>query len=198
MHIGWLDSLPPEVTEKTTPEMAKMERSILIVAKKILELFPEVKEKKTPEMAKEEKPILIAAKKILERFPDVIGKKTPEMAKNETPILIAAKNGVTEMVEKILELFPRAIRDTNAEKKNVVMLAVENRQVHVYQLLLIMKKNIPMEDNVFKKVDNQGNSVLHLAARLEAPYKPWLILGPALQMQWEIKWYQVRTKEFQP
>ncbi|ONH93513.1 hypothetical protein PRUPE_8G235300 [Prunus persica] len=114
-------------------------------------------------------------------------KKTVKLlAKKETPILIAAKSGVTEMVEKILELFPVAIHDTNTEKKNVVLLAVENRQPHVYQLLL--KRNV-LKDSVFGKVDDQGNSALHLAAKLEE-HKPWLIPGAALQMQWEIKWYE--------
>lgn len=115
-------------------------------------------------------------------------KKTDKLlAKKETPILIAAKSGVTEMVEKILELFPVAIHDTNTEKKNVVLLAVENRQPHVYQLLLM--RNV-LKDSVFGKVDDQGNSALHLAAKLE-DHKPWLIPGAALQMQWEIKWYEV-------
>ncbi|XP_021821891.1 uncharacterized protein LOC110763414 isoform X1 [Prunus avium] len=113
-------------------------------------------------------------------------KKTELLAKKETPILIAAKSGVTEMVQKILELFPVAIHDTNTEKKNVVLLAVENRQPHVYQLLL--KRNV-LKDSVFGKVDDQGNSALHLAAKLEE-HKPWLIPGAALQMQWEIKWYE--------
>ena len=117
-------------------------------------------------------------------------KKTLALAKRETPFLIAAKHGVTEMVEKILELFPVAIRDINAERKNVVMVAVENRQLHVYRLLL--SKNIPNKDHMFSKVDNKGNSVLHLAARL-GDHQPWLIHGPAFQMQWEIKWYRVRT-----
>ncbi|XP_062019922.1 uncharacterized protein LOC133736451 [Rosa rugosa] len=118
--------------------------------------------------------------------PEVKKNKNPEMEKKETPILIAAKNGVTEMVEKILELFPVAIHDLNAQKKNIVLLAVENRQPHVYQLLL--KRRI-MKESVFCQVDEDGNSALHLAAKL-GEYKPWLIPGAALQMQWEIKWYE--------
>ncbi|BFG43102.1 hypothetical protein CerSpe_293760 [Prunus speciosa] len=118
---------------------------------------------------------------------EAIKMKTPSAMKiKETPILIAAKNGVTEMVEKILELFPVAIHDMNAEKKNMVLLAVENRQPHVYNLLL--KRGI-LRDSLLCKVDDKGNSALHLAAKL-GEHKPWLIPGAALQMQWEIKWYE--------
>ncbi|KAK4849125.1 hypothetical protein QYF36_021136 [Acer negundo] len=109
-----------------------------------------------------------------------------EIDKKESPILIAAKNGITEIVEKILEKFPVALHDMNYEKKNVVLLAVENRQPHVYELLL---KKTNKKESVFRKVDHEGNSALHLAARL-GEHKPWLIPGAALQMQWEIKWYE--------
>ncbi|XP_018506115.2 uncharacterized protein LOC103960143 isoform X1 [Pyrus x bretschneideri] len=111
--------------------------------------------------------------------------KTPS-ARGESPILIAAKNGVTEMVEEILELFPVAIHDMNLEKKNIVLLAVEHRQPHVYRLLL--KRKI-LKESVFSMVDHDGNSALHLAAKL-GEHKPWLIPGAALQMQWEIRWYE--------
>ncbi|TQD78506.1 hypothetical protein C1H46_035935 [Malus baccata] len=114
--------------------------------------------------------------------------KTLELGKLETPFLIAAKNGVTEMVEKILKTLPMAIRDTNTEGKNAVLLAAENRQLLVLQLLL--KRNILTRD-VFSQVDNAGNNAFHLAATamLEAK-NPCHDLGPALQMQWEIKWFE--------
>ncbi|CAL0334697.1 unnamed protein product [Lupinus luteus] len=114
-----------------------------------------------------------------------------EEDKVETPILIAAKNGITEMVEKILELFHVAVHDIDVNKKNIVLLAVENRQSHLYEFLL-KRKNLHM----FYKVDNEGNSALHLAAKL-GDYKPWLIPGAALQMHWEIKWY-LFVKESMP
>lgn len=114
------------------------------------------------------------------------------MAQRETAILIAAKNGITEVVEKILDLFPVAIHDMNSEKKNIVLLAVENRQPHVYQLLL---NRTMMKDSVFRKVDSHGNSALHLAATI-GEHKPWLIPGAALQMQWEIKWFKVRIYKY--
>ncbi|KAF8394368.1 hypothetical protein HHK36_020576 [Tetracentron sinense] len=111
----------------------------------------------------------------------------------DTPILIAAMMGVTEIVEKILEKIPVAIQDENSNGKNIVLLAVENRQPHIYELLvgkMILKKEI------FYKVDSEGNSALHLAATLGAR-RPWHIPGAALQMQWEIKWYKF-VKESMP
>jgi len=86
-----------------------------------------------------------------------------------------------------MDSFPVAVHDMDASKKNIVLLAVENRQTYLYDLLL-KKKNL--KESIFDKVDNEGNSALHLAAKL-GEYKPWLIPGEALQMHWEIKWYLV-------
>ncbi|KAK4281203.1 hypothetical protein QN277_012725 [Acacia crassicarpa] len=106
--------------------------------------------------------------------------------KKETPILIAAKNGVTEIIKEIIRLFPVAIYDENEEKKNIVLLAVEKRQPHVYKLFL---ENNFFKESLFRQVDNEGNSALHLAAK-RGHHAPWRVSGAALQMQWEIKWYE--------
>lgn len=117
-------------------------------------------------------------------------KNDQQSSRTETPLLIATKMGVTEIVEKILDAFPVAIQDEDFNGKNVVLLAVEHRQTHIYELLL--KKKMIME-NAFRKLDNQGNSALHYAAMFENHRPSSLIPGAALQMQWEIKWYKVRS-----
>uniref|UniRef100_A0A6N2KM54 PGG domain-containing protein n=1 Tax=Salix viminalis TaxID=40686 RepID=A0A6N2KM54_SALVM len=122
--------------------------------------------------------------------------KAPLMEMRETPIIIAAKNGIVEMMGEILEKFPEAINDVNAEKKNIVLLSVENRQPHVYQFLLLLKKNI-VKESIFRQVDSKGNSALHLAATL-GDFKPWRIPGAALQMQWEIKWFEFVKNSMPP
>ncbi|KAJ3705613.1 hypothetical protein LUZ61_009318 [Rhynchospora tenuis] len=104
----------------------------------------------------------------------------------QSPVLIAAKMGVTEMVKRILEKFPVALLDQDKDEKNIVLLAVECRQVHVYNYLLELQT---LKDHVFAKVDKDGNSALHLAAKLSHS-RPWSIAGAALQMQWESKWYK--------
>ncbi|MED6155104.1 hypothetical protein PIB30_002314 [Stylosanthes scabra] len=118
-------------------------------------------------------------------------KKVNEM---EAPILIAARNGIIEMVEKILDMFPVAVHDMDCNKKNIVLLAVENRQPHLYEFLL---KKETIKESLFRKVDNEGNSALHLAAKL-GDYKPWIIPGAALQMYWELKWYRFVKESMKP
>ncbi|GAY61657.1 hypothetical protein CUMW_211740 [Citrus unshiu] len=123
-------------------------------------------------------------------------KKYQQSGRKATPILIAAKMGVTEMVEKILDTIPVAIHDLDSEKKNLVLLAVENRQTGIYKLLLDRKMLGESDLNIFEHVDIKGNSALHLAAKF-GEYGPWRIPGAALQMQWEIKWYKF-VKESMP
>lgn len=118
---------------------------------------------------------------------DLKFKDTQRCLKKETPLLVAAKMGVTEIVDKILDTFPIAIQDMDSENKNAVLMAVENRQTDVYNLLL---KRPMLKESVFQQLDNGGNSALHLAAKY-GDNRPWLIPGDALQMQWEIKWYKV-------
>ncbi|XXG52130.1 hypothetical protein AAC387_Pa03g0525 [Persea americana] len=90
------------------------------------------------------------------------------------------------MVEEILNKFPVAIRDEDADKKNVVLLAVENRHPKIYKLLL--SKYYKSHEGVFQKVDKAGNTAIHLAATF-GKNRPWRISGAAIQMQWDLKWY---------
>ncbi|KAK7348191.1 hypothetical protein VNO80_22741 [Phaseolus coccineus] len=114
-------------------------------------------------------------------------KGSVEKRKRVSPILIAAKMGVNEMVEKILDTFPVAIQDVDSDNKNVVLLAIENRQPRVYKMLT--KRNL-VKESAFRHIDNQGNSALHLAARYKE-HRPWRVPGAAMQMQWEYKWYKL-------
>ncbi|KAK2996571.1 LOW QUALITY PROTEIN: hypothetical protein RJ639_025506, partial [Escallonia herrerae] len=178
--------LPPNIiSEDEDEDNGEKERTTEVKrTESILELEPSTTEKNGDREIVD---------KILELFHKLATDKKgrPGMEQHETPILIAAKNGITEIVQKILEDFPVAIHDMNLDKKNMVLLAVEHRQPHVYQLLLnrtAMKDSLP--------VDKDGNSALHLAAML-GEYRPWRIPGAALQMQWELKWYEF-VKESMP
>ncbi|KAL5097226.1 hypothetical protein RYX36_001553 [Vicia faba] len=105
-----------------------------------------------------------------------------------------AKMGVTEMIEKILDMYPVAIHDVDYQNKNVVLLAIENRQPHVYSLL---NKRSVIKETAFRQVDSNGNSALHLAATYRR-FRPWRVPGSAMQMQWEYKWYKLVKDSMPP
>ncbi|XP_030957565.1 uncharacterized protein LOC115979649 isoform X2 [Quercus lobata] len=117
-------------------------------------------------------------------------------AKSATPILMAAKNGITEMVEKILERYLVAMYDVDEKKKNIVLLAVEHKQPRVFELLLSLKKKGTIKNSLFCEVDNDGNSASHLAATKTDFI--WPVPGAASQMQWDIKWYEYIKKSIEP
>lgn len=117
---------------------------------------------------------------------DIGNNELTKYNKKETFILTAARNGITEVVEEILNKSPMAINRETDDGKNIALLALENRQPQIYQLLL--KRGLVTE-TMLQKSDKDGNNALHLAAKL-GKKKPWLIPGAALQMQWEIKWYE--------
>ncbi|XP_031403635.1 uncharacterized protein LOC116212989 isoform X2 [Punica granatum] len=110
----------------------------------------------------------------------------PCIQAGETPLLTAAKLGIHEIVDAILDKFPKAIEEEDCQKKNVVLLAAENRQSRVYRLL---ESKRMVHESVFRQVDADGNSALHLAS-LYNQNRPWFIPGPALQMKWEITWHE--------
>ncbi|KAL4604566.1 hypothetical protein ACB092_10G201900 [Castanea dentata] len=118
-------------------------------------------------------------------------KNEKEEALSDLPaeaILIAAKNGITEMVEKIIKIYPVAMYDVDKEQKNIVLLTVEYKQPSVYELLLTLREKNVIKESVFTEVDHEGNSALHLAAT-KAEFN-WPVPGAASQMQWEIRWYE--------
>ncbi|MED6183874.1 hypothetical protein PIB30_041880 [Stylosanthes scabra] len=107
----------------------------------------------------------------------------------ETPFLQAARNGIVEMVVKIRSAIPSVIHNSNSRKENVVLVAVKHRQPHVVEAL---KRELKDEvwNNLIQAVDDDDNTVLHLAAQTLVGNKPWHVAGTALQMMWDIKWYQ--------
>ena len=109
-----------------------------------------------------------------------------------TALLIAAKNGLAEQVKKILDDIPVSIHDKLLiEKKNIVHVAIEERQSHVLE---IVKKSKPKHWLVLKeKMDADGNNALHLAAK-QSKYTASGIRGLVMQMQWEIMWFEVFIK----
>ena len=111
-----------------------------------------------------------------------------------TAFLEAGKHGIVEIVDQILEHSPVTIHDITSEgKKNILLVAVENRQPTIVKRLRKEK----LWNNLILGKDIENNTILHLAAKAST-YKPWRIPGSAMQMLWEIKWYQVLYYQLLP
>jgi len=109
----------------------------------------------------------------------------------DNPFLDAARNGIIEMVNEILIKISNAILSTNSSKQNVLLVAVKYRQLLLVENLRMITNSKPeLWNSLILAMDEDENTVLHLAA--EAVDKPWQIAGPALQMMWDIKWFQVQ------
>ncbi|XP_058745160.1 uncharacterized protein LOC131617910 [Vicia villosa] len=114
-----------------------------------------------------------------------------EIDKKMTPFLVAAKNGIVEVVKEILLKIPSAIHNTNPSKENVLLVAVKYRQPLIVETLKEYKHSKPeLWNNLILAMDEDENTVLHLAAKALGDDKPWQIAGSALQMMWDIKWFQ--------
>ncbi|XP_027340974.1 uncharacterized protein LOC113854267 [Abrus precatorius] len=117
-------------------------------------------------------------------------KSVESVDKYETAFLAAAKNGIVEIVFALQSVIPSAIHETNSNNENVLLVAVKNRQTNVVEVL---RKSLDKElfDSLIFEVDNRENTLLHLAAgTTSGSERTWKIVGAAMQMMWDIKWYQ--------
>ena len=88
--------------------------------------------------------------------------------RRDTPILIAARNGIIEMVERILQVFPMAILDKDPEGNNIVLLSVKNRQTKLYELLVNRK---PRDQSAFNVIDVKGNCCFCQKCKSHIPHR---------------------------
>lgn len=67
-----------------------------------------------------------------------------------------------------------------------MLLAIQNRQANVVELLLDLRKKRKIEWEDVENEDNKRNNALHLAAT-NGSHQPWG-MPQTMKLQWEIKW----------
>ncbi|WJX37755.1 hypothetical protein P8452_25489 [Trifolium repens] len=110
----------------------------------------------------------------------------------DTPYLVAAKHGIVEITSALESEMKSVIHERNSYNENALLLAVKYRQPQVVEGL---KKSLSKNKKIFQslclKVDNNLNTMLHLAAYTSLNKETtWRISGPAMQMMLDIKWYK--------
>ncbi|XP_068494856.1 uncharacterized protein [Phaseolus vulgaris] len=118
-----------------------------------------------------------------------LNEPTKEMDKDNA-FLTAAKNGIMEIVLALKSKIPSVMHETNSNNENVLLVAVKNRQTKIVEELKI-NLDKKLFDNLILEVDDMENTVLHLASGTTTHNeRTWQIAGSAMQMMWDIKWYE--------
>ncbi|XP_068322043.1 uncharacterized protein [Pyrus communis] len=100
-------------------------------------------------------------------------------------------------IKEILEQYPQAVEHVNENEHNILHLAIKYRQKKIFDLI---KSNLIVMSKLSKRIDRDGNTILHQAAD-RSYYSVSLLsqklIGPAMQLQDELRWFQ-RVKEIVP
>ncbi|KAI4354013.1 hypothetical protein L6164_002915 [Bauhinia variegata] len=117
-------------------------------------------------------------------------KKTTRSHRDYTPLLLAAASGIDEIVEKILELYPEAIKHVSEDGLNILHVAVMYRQKKIYGIVKDGPSRLPT------RLSATGNSLLHQVGSMEF-YRGRRKAGIAYRLQEELRWFK-RVQEIVP
>ncbi|GLT32989.1 hypothetical protein SLA2020_076160 [Shorea laevis] len=105
----------------------------------------------------------------------------------------AIKNGILEIVKEITKANPNILwsitdpEDSRSRSQNIFACAVAHHQEEVAHFLYELARE---EKNKLFTIDEVGNNILHLAAKLAPHYQLGCISGAALQLQSELRWFK--------
>ncbi|KAH9660794.1 ANK REP REGION domain-containing protein [Citrus sinensis] len=105
----------------------------------------------------------------------------------ETPLFLATKSGCLEIVKEIFNVYPQAVEHIDDEGRNILHVAIKYRQLEIFELVIQME--VPMR-RLVRKIDNGGNTLLHMTGIKRSDYVPEKMEGPALVLQEELLWYE--------
>ncbi|XP_044483289.1 uncharacterized protein LOC123209352 [Mangifera indica] len=98
----------------------------------------------------------------------------------ETPLFLATKSGCIEIVREILNTYPQAIEHIDDEGRNILHVAIKHRQLEIFELVSKMEGPIR---RLVRKIDNNGNTILHMTGIKRTDYVPEKMEGPAFVLQ---------------
>ncbi|KAK4588487.1 hypothetical protein RGQ29_019477 [Quercus rubra] len=104
-----------------------------------------------------------------------------------TPLFLATKSGCIEIVREILEIYPQAVEHIDNEGRTILHVAIKYRQLEVFKLVLTMEVAMRW---LVRRLDNDGNSILHMVGIKRDDYVPEKLRGPALELQEELLWFE--------
>ncbi|KAL5077534.1 hypothetical protein RYX36_016518 [Vicia faba] len=178
-------------TKEDSPNMDVKDTTFLAAAKSGIKEIMEELNAKVSITSDQKGLLLIAMKNIKTELSE------EENVLKDTAYLIAASFGIIEMMRALKSNIRSVILETNSNNENALLLGVKNRQPLVIQFLLnsLSKGDFGILN---LQIDKNENTMLHLAAYTSFQSKnTWRLSGAAMQLTWDIKWYQY-IKELVP
>ncbi|PWA53657.1 Ankyrin repeat-containing protein [Artemisia annua] len=102
-------------------------------------------------------------------------------------LFVAAELGNTKFVVELIRQYPDLIWKVNDNNQSIFHIAVKHRHEGIYNLLYEIGS---MKDLVTPIKDNDGNNMLHLAAKSTQKKRLEDVSGAALKMQRELLWFK--------
>ncbi|KAK1575615.1 hypothetical protein Q3G72_006974 [Acer saccharum] len=80
------------------------------------------------------------------------------------PLHVAVLKGQSVLVRKLVSLCPESLKKVSSKQETVFHLALKNSQSGVFQVLVDEIKKLNQGQHLLNKKDDEGNTVLHIAA----------------------------------
>ncbi|XP_027178329.1 uncharacterized protein LOC113777446 isoform X2 [Coffea eugenioides] len=110
------------------------------------------------------------------------------------PLIQATRLGIIEVVQEILSVYPEAAYTFDGKGRNILQIAVEEKKWFLYDYLMTSGTHM---DRMLSAIDYEGNSIIHLAARLESPPSPSTPPAVVPQMMWEVLCFKTAKQVFE-
>lgn len=99
-------------------------------------------------------------------------------------LFTSARSGNYKFIIEILRLYPDITWDRDDNKHTIFHVAVLHRHENVYNILY------DLGSKKLRMIDNNGNNILHLAAKKPSQSTLDIVPGAVLQMQRELLWFK--------
>ncbi|XP_021761147.1 ankyrin repeat, PH and SEC7 domain containing protein secG-like [Chenopodium quinoa] len=110
-------------------------------------------------------------------------------------LFVAAKRGNVDFLRTLIYIYPDIIWKVDEKGRSIFHIAVQYRHEEIFKLI---HEFGTIKDLIATYMDDHGNNMLHLAAKLPPPDRLNCISGAALQMQRELLWFEAVRKVVQP
>ncbi|XP_062016555.1 ankyrin repeat-containing protein At5g02620-like [Rosa rugosa] len=110
-------------------------------------------------------------------------------------IFDAAELGNYEFLQVLLSSYPELVWETDEKNRTIIHVAVLHRHASIFNLVHEIGS---IKDVIVTYEDDQGNNIVHMAAKIAPQNQLNLVSGVALQMQRELVWFEEVKKIVQP